>query len=83
MLPLGEEGSMSFEESETQGYLLGISAGWGQAADFLLNMAADKFRAGDDETADVLRDTSERFRHMESLRRTEYDEYKEEHKEED
>lgn len=75
---------MSFdEESETRGYLLGISVGLGKAADMLLDMATDKFRAGDDETADLLRDSARRLREIESLRRTEYEEYKQEHKEED
>jgi len=71
---------MSFDEtSETRGHLLGISTGWGQAADSLLDMATKAFSAGNDDTANLLRDCSRRCREMKSLRRTEYDEYKSEH----
>ena len=71
---------MSFDEtSETRGHLLGISTGWGEAADFILDGATAAFRAGDDDTSNLLRNYARKLREMGSLRRTEYDEYKEEH----
>ena len=71
---------MSYDgNSETRGYLLGISTGWGQAADFLLDIAATEFRAGNDDTATLIRDSARRLRDMESIRRIEYDKYKKEH----
>ena len=67
---------MSFDEqSEQRGYLLGISVGWKQAADFLLDTAAAEFRAGNDDTAMLIRTSARKCREMESTRRTEYDEY--------
>ena len=71
---------MSFDEqSETRGHLLGISTGWGQAADFLLDVAATEWRAGHDETARLIRDSARRLREMENIRRNEYDAYKKDH----
>ena len=72
---------MSSETLETRGHLLGISTGWEQAADFLLDEAAACFRAGNDDDAARLRDYARKCRETASARRLEYDEYKKENAE--
>ena len=71
---------MSFDEqSETRGHLLGISTGWDEAADFMLDEATACFRAGSDDAAVRMRGYARTCREKASERRTAYDKYKEEY----
>jgi hypothetical protein len=62
--------------AETRGHLLGISTGWEEAADWLLEQASKSFRAGVDNEARMLRDFAQFALRMSSEKRTEYDAYK-------
>ena len=60
----------------TGGHLLGISSGWKEAADWLLEEAAKSFRAGEDDEADLLRGFAQFALRTSSEKREAYEEYK-------
>ena len=62
--------------AETEGHLLGISSGWKEAADWLLEQAVKSFRAGEDDEAHLLRGFARFALRTSSEKRTEYDAYK-------
>jgi len=69
--------------AETNGYLLGISVGWEQVADHLLDGACSLFRAGQDDLAQQARDFARDARKLAADKRREYEKHNKNGKEED
>lgn len=63
------------DTASTNGYLLGISSGWEQASDKLLEIASSHFQRGQDDQAQELRSLSEQFIDISKERRKRKDEH--------
>ena len=70
--------NMSKENKHTYNFMLGISTGWEQAGEWMLNKAGEEFRNGYDDRADLLRELGKAAKQKSSEKRDELDEWAEE-----
>ena len=70
--------SLSDDDQNTYNFLLGISEGWEQAGDDLLDKCAEAYRDSYDDKAALLRTTGELFKRRSVIKRQELDDWQKE-----
>ncbi len=69
---------LSDDDQNTYNYLLGLSAGWEEAGNQLLDACAKSYRAGYDDNAHLFRDMGEFLKRTSVVKRQELDDWQKE-----